>query len=368
MILDHDGDETTAKGSGKTPYVLRNIGGVIDCSCPAWKNQSREIDVRTCKHICKVRGNAIECARVGYDGLPTAVKKKFADPLGATQTAAAAGVAGVPLIKVALAAKKAAGPVKKAPPLLLAHTWDGEQDPTGKWLSEKLDGVRAKWTGSVFLSRLGNVFHAPEYFTQGFPNTPLDGELFLARGEFQKTVSIVRRKNGGDLWKQLRYLVFDVPEHGGVFEDRDAAIPDLIDIAPYAEAVFQRRCAGAADVKRQLAAMEAVGGEGLMLREAGSLYVDGRSHTLLKVVSFKSDEATVYGYTKGKGRHLGVVGALKVRRADGAEFKVGTGLSDAQRKAPPSVGAVITFNYRELTKAGIPRFPSFVGERIDAVA
>ena len=102
-----------------------------------------------------------------------------------------------------------------------------------------------------------------------------------------------------------------------------------------------------------------------MLREPGSSYVAGRSTTLLKVKSFFDSEATVIGHTKGKGRHKGTVGALEVRWGDGTEFKVGTGLSDAQRKAPPEVGSVVSFRYQELTKAGVPRFPSFVGVRHD---
>lgn len=45
--------------------------------------------------------------------------------------------------------------------------------------------------------------------------------------------------------------------------------------------------------------MEELGGEGLMLRKAGSLYVGGRSTTLLKVKSFVDDEAIVKGHEAG---------------------------------------------------------------------
>ena len=43
----------------------------------------------------------------------------------------------------------------------------------------------------------------------------------------------------------------------------------------------------------------------------------------------------------------------------GAVFKVGSGLSDADREDPPAVGSTITFAYTELTNAGVPRFPRF---------
>ena len=41
-------------------------------------------------------------------------------------------------------------------------------------------------------------------------------------------------------------------------------------------------------------------------------------------------------------------------------FKLGTGLSDTQRTAPPPVGTWVTFRYRGLTDAGVPRFASFL--------
>lgn len=54
---------------------------------------------------------------------------------------------------------------------LLAEKWDEEKgkDPTGYLISEKLDGVRAYWNGSTFLSREGNPFYAPDWFTKRMP-------------------------------------------------------------------------------------------------------------------------------------------------------------------------------------------------------
>ena len=107
-----------------------------------------------------------------------------------------------------------------APPVLLAETWDGVTDPTGWRLSEKLDGVRAYWDGTQFLSRLGNLFHAPAWFVAGLPDVPLDGELWLGRKKFQRTVSIVRRQDMSDLWKEISFVVFDAPSLEKGFEVR----------------------------------------------------------------------------------------------------------------------------------------------------
>ena len=116
----------------------------------------------------------------------------------------------------------------KAPALLLAERWDNVLDPIGWWLSEKLDGVRAYWDGKQFWSRLGNLFHAPDWFVAGLPTEPLDGELWIDRKQFQKTVSIVRRQDQSDHWKQVRYVVFDAPRLDKDFEKRLAFVQECL--------------------------------------------------------------------------------------------------------------------------------------------
>jgi DNA ligase-1 len=94
--------------------------------------------------------------------------------------------------------------------------------------------------------------------------------------------------------------------------------------------------------------------------------VAGRSSTLLKVKSFHDAEAVVVGHQPGAGRHKGRLGALLVRLPDGTHFAIGTGFSDRERENPPALGATVTFRYQELSDAGVPRFPSWVGVRLEA--
>lgn len=346
-----DGCTLEFKGSGAKPYVLKNVGGVYSCSCPAWRNQSIGIERRTCKHLKKVRGEAAEAARCS--GLPGPVVLPVSDE--EAQDLAVAVLSQV----------KGTTP----PPILLAESWDGVQDPTGWWMSEKLDGVRAYWDGTKFLSRLGNVYHAPKSFLDIMPKgVVLDGELWLGRKKFQQTVSIVRRQDANeDVWKDIVYKVFDVPDPALPFERRIlqciATAGDCMDLRVHA--LHQFPCTGIGHLRQKLAEIEALGGEGLMLRQPGSLYVAGRSPTLLKVKSFFDAEAKVTGYTAGKGRHKGVVGALEVELPNGTKFAVGTGLTDQDRKTPPKIGSKITFRYQELSDGGVPRFPSYVGVRLD---
>ncbi len=342
-------DQETAqvKGSGSSVYTLKNTGGVYSCTCPAWMHQGLGIERRTCKHLRAYRGDEAETKRLGA----TPLSGKPARP----KTPKAPGEAADE------------DDDDEGPPLLLAHKWENDVDLTGWWLSEKLDGVRAYWDGERFISRLGNEFFAPGWFTAQLPKVPLDGELWGGRKLFQRTVGIVKRQDQSPLWKELKYVVFDAPKHGGVFEQRVAFIAQTLEALKTAWLVAAEHvvCEGTQHLKRELARVEGLGGEGLMLRQPGSRYEAGRSSTLLKVKRFHDTEARVLEHLPGLGRHHGRLGALLVELPDGTRFNVGTGFSDAERAHPPKVGAIITFRYQELSNTGVPRFPSYVGERID---
>jgi len=122
---------------------------------------------------------------------------------------------------------------------------------------------------------------------------------------------------------------------------------------------------GREHVLELLEEIEGVGGEGLMLRKPGSQYEGMRSSTLQKVKTFSDAEAKVTGHVPGKGKNVGVMGALKCVMASGKTFNVGTGFSDKQRRSPPKIGSIITYRFQELTMDGVPRFPTYVGEAVD---
>lgn len=332
-----DGETEKVKGSGSSVYTLKNTGGIYSCTCPAWMHQSVAVERRTCKHLRAFRGDEAEQARLGTTEL-----------------------AGKPVKKSASASSES-----EAPPLLLAHKWELDVDLAGWWMSEKLDGVRAYWNGEYFQSRLGNRFHAPDWFVEGLPKTPLDGELFGGRKRFQRTVGTVKRQDKSDAWKELKFVVFDAPAHGGLFEERLALCREVVVGLPYAEWLAHERCEGLDHMREELARVEALGGEGLMMRKPGSRYEAGRSSTLLKVKTFHDAEAIVVGQVAGAGKHQGRLGALVVEMPDGTRFNVGTGYSDAEREDPPPIGSIITYRYQELSDGGVPRFPTYVGVRHD---
>jgi DNA ligase-1 len=247
--------------------------------------------------------------------------------------------------------------------VLLAKTWDASIDPTGWWMSEKLDGCRSLLDGRDLVSRLDNVFPAPDYFTRHFPNVTLDGELWLGRGRFQECISIVKSARIDKGWERLTYRVFDLPDMCAPFEERYAALHRVADNVPYISVVKQVRVVSMKHLTVELKRVQSLGGEGLMLRQPGSYYERKRSSTLLKVKTFKDIEGRVIGYIPGKGKHKGRLGALVCRLKSGVEVDVGTGFTDYEREHPPRIGSVITIRYQELSTSGTPRFPSYVSER-----
>lgn len=244
--------------------------------------------------------------------------------------------------------------------VMLAKTWSGS-DPSGWWMSEKLDGVRALWNGYRLTTRTGSEIHAPESFVASLPvGVSLDGELWAGRGTFQQVSGAYRRIDQA-AWKPIRYAVFDAPEASGGFEKRQQLLREVLagSTGP-AFVLEQRRCGSRDELTAMLSDIVYGGGEGVMLREPGSAYEPKRSASLLKVKTFEDAEATVIGHEPGTGRNSSGVGALVARMQDGTVFRVSSGLTDSLRRKPPLVGTVFTFKFQQMTDAGVPRFPSFL--------
>jgi DNA ligase-1 len=227
------------------------------------------------------------------------------------------------------------------PPLALANDYeDADIYLPSYWVSEKYDGVRAYWNGQQLLTRAGNVIHAPDWFTHGWPATA---------------------------WHNIRFMVFDLPTHGGPFGARLAALQPLLTsmAIDWVRQVPHFRVADEAELEKRLQNIAAAGGEGLMLHRHDSLYRAERSDDLLKLKPYQDAEAQVIGHLPGQGKYSGMLGALLVRNADGRQFRIGTGFTDEQRRHPPAIGSRVTYSYHNLTARGIPRFARFVRARTD---
>lgn len=254
------------------------------------------------------------------------------------------------------------------PALLLAEVYRGQVDLAAYLVSEKLDGVRAVWDGRSLRFRSGREVAAPPWFLAGLPSQPLDGELWMGRGSFDRLSAAVRREVPDDAeWRQVRYMIFELPGAPGVFAERSARIRDLVAGVgtPWLQAVEQFAVADRRALQHLMAEVVKAGGEGLMLHRADASYQTGRSDVLLKVKPWLDSEAEVVAHLPGEGKYAGMLGALRLRMPDGRQFSLGTGFTEAQRRNPPPIGAVVTYRYRELTRGGIPRFASFLRQRLD---
>jgi DNA ligase-1 len=248
------------------------------------------------------------------------------------------------------------------PAIILAKVLDPSVDPAHFLVSEKFDGVRAIWDGEALRFRSGNAVNAPPWFIAKLPKQSLDGELWLARGKFETLSGFVRKTDPLDEeWRQIKYLIFELPGAAGRFDERYERIRAIVKQAawPQLVAVEQYRVSDRAELKRKFDAVIKAGGEGLMLHRANAPYVTGRSDVLLKLKPLDDTEAIVVEHIPGKGKYAGMLGSLRVEAPDGKRFTIGTGFTDAVRRDPPPVGTTITYTYRGLTRTGVPRFASY---------
>ena len=258
-----------------------------------------------------------------------------------------------------------------SPALQLANVYRSEIDIKNYWVSEKLDGVRAYWDGAQFISKNGNAYVAPEWFTKKMPNFALDGELWIARNTFDELSGIVRKNVPVDSeWRKVSYQVFDLPQNPGTFDERLDALNKLFGTASAKRepdnlvVIKQFKVQGHSALMSELDRVVNLGGEGLMLHLGSSHYHGRRNDDLLKLKQHFDAEARVIEHYAGKGKYLGMLGSMLVETLDESskrvKFRIGTGFSDKERRMPPPVGAVISYKYFGYTKSGLPKFASYL--------
>lgn len=328
--------------------------------------------------------------------------------------------------------------------LMLAKTLQDQDQIGSMFMSTKLDGQRCLWDGGVsrglpkaaipwanhnkderyqiqpiatgLWTRYGNVIHAPDWFLNQLPlRILMDGELYLGRGQFQETRTIVSRLFPMDGWQKVSFNVFDLPSYSMFIDSGKINNPNFekhivkdecakfFENMPRQVLTFDRsvrqlyglydNCRGQTVWKplsqeqlpcnqerakeKLLAALEEetkLNGEGMMLRSPGSIWHPKRSNDLLKVKKLSDDEGTIIGWTSGLGKLSGKFGALLIEWK-GKQFEL-SGFTDDERMvwnndwAAQNPGFVCTerlkmvhfkegeqirFTYRGLTDSGLPR-------------
>lgn len=155
------------------------------------------------------------------------------------------------------------------------------EDVAGWLMSEKLDGCRAYWDGSVMWSRGGKVVAIPQAMRAALPDgVVLDGEIHAGRGGFE----IARQAVQYNRWVDgIEFSAFDAPG-AAPFSIRYSDLAELLPYKGVVNYVPHAICAGYDDA---LSFMQKVqdcyGGEGVVLRHPDNVYRPGRTDQILKL-------------------------------------------------------------------------------------
>ena len=298
-------------------------------------------------------------------------------------------------------------------------------------------------------SRYGNVIHAPDWWMNKLPRIPLDGEAWSRGMPRQDIMSITAKHEPDSGWYDIGFQCFDMPAYESVFADGRINNPNYkkqfhnimtwinergllgegsLDYRPKPSTPFESRywllqkwlkgveCpvvfphkqvqlpystdAAAQMLEQETQRIVSRGGEGMVVRSAGGLWVPKRVGSALKVKPLDDDEGIVTGYTTGRvgkeGKHLGRMGALileyhgfrlelagfkdverplKVKDREGvyrdglapiwAKDNPGEDVPDWVHNPKFPRGSQVTFKYRGKSKDGVPQEARYWRRRND---
>lgn len=320
--------------------------------------------------------------------------------------------------------------------LMLAHKFSSKKhNPVGWYMSEKLDGIRCFWDGGIsrdyeledvpyanvekkerlkeipratgLWSRNGNPIIAPDIWLDDLPKgIPLDGELWMGHGTFQKTSSVVKKlKPDVCEWKYVQYHTFGlpmpevifapgvinntnfhvsfdicthlwndferdpdilVPAAFGSFNDSQILLKTLLASSFYISQVEQTFVTSKEQFEEKLKDVLFKGGEGLILAHPQLSWIPERTHKLLKVKPFKKTFGIVKGYVAGKetekgSKLLGLIGSLICELPNGKTINV-SGLTEDERLLlsdgrPLTQEEGLAIQGREIKGVVSPHFP-----------
>lgn len=147
-------------------------------------------------------------------------------------------------------------------------------DVKGWLVSEKLDGIFARWDGSRFVTRGGQVLDAPHRLSRGLGSKVVDGELWAGRGEFGVVSAAHLMPSDSERWSRIDFYPFDAEGPGG-YKERTKWLSRRL--------VKTSVLRGADDLAERLEAVRKVGGEGLVIRNPDAPYETCRSRHAIKV-------------------------------------------------------------------------------------
>lgn len=229
------------------------------------------------------------------------------------------------------------------------------------FMSEKLHGIWARWTGEFLVSRNGKRFNAPKSFIEGLPSFQVEGELFLGYGpeNFQRLCGLVKCKNNPD-WSGITFNLFDSTIEG-IYAERYGILKGL-QLPDHVKVIEQFEISSDENRKAFLNAVMAKGGEGLVLRNPAARYIPGITNQVKKDKPLQHTEVVCLGVKEGKGKLEGFIGSLACE-FNGVVFGVPNLPHVLLSNAKEFIGKRITVSFFGFTERGALYQPDFVGVR-----
>ena len=282
-------------------------------------------------------------------------------------------------------------------------------EPPVNWIgSEKFDGVRATFRyvdgEPLFLSRTGKQYHAPKWFSDNMPpkkllkNDILDGELWAGRDKFEMMGAVRKKVPVDDEWGKIVYMVYDIINDTPTFIERLRQLKKYVSFcknkwdkkadklgSPYNSLVCpiqyteQVKITSVEMMEKYYQNILEKKGEGIMIKHPLCPYEKGRTSYLFKYKPAFDREAIIIGYTDGKGKYNGKLGAFECKplinfdtyqaidEDPSHKFSM-SGMDDEIRnnyKETHPMGTIVSFECSGYTGKGVPRFARYLRIRTD---
>lgn len=248
-------------------------------------------------------------------------------------------------------------------------------NPTGWYMSEKLDGMKGRWINCKFVTRSGQHIETPDWFIKLLPDFDVEGELYFGKNSFHRTGSL-RSSSNTKIWEQVVFHIFDTIDHKLTWLERQHKLVANIVENDRIKLVRWTKVKSLAHLETEYKKIVGDFGEGVVIADPWGIYENGHVDQILKYKAVREREAVIIGYnTDDNGNRLTSFEVHPINEHTGKPekkitFNIGTGLKAPQRynfrKCFP-IGTIVTYTYELLGKNGKPRTPIFKGIRIDLI-
>lgn len=262
--------------------------------------------------------------------------------------------------------------------VMKAHLYTGVLKFPNALMSVKLDGIRGEYVRGLdgqpsrILTRGGNEIRGVEHIIEACDRISIDsvseerfdGELLIPGLTFQESSGKLR---SGESTPDAVFHIFDWPRTGNSpLRDRLDGLKDLSEFWPSCLKLVKHVPVQSVEhIQRMYEKALSLGYEGLVIKDADSLYERKRSPSWLKMKPNEMDEVEIIGFMEGdeNGRFAGTLGSIIGRRKDGTEVRV-AGFTDEEREHIWNnqelwLGEIVEVNFHEVTPDGSFRHARF---------